>query len=986
MKKIAIIISNVVMALVVALSIIIYVQQTKFNAEQKNTENFADTVSVMNGITGSYLSDARQICDGWANYVNHNRFTMEEAIIQLECMTAEEEISVHILWADSYKGLSAFCNGEIGDHSAIDYSSDDRKSIFDNMIKHRNLNITDKYSDPVTGNSVVAFCEKIKLLDENDIMKDALLMRVVPLENLRRRWIFPEGYGENVIVALSDGQGGYIISSDDIYDIREPSFVYSDVKTGEPIVDAGQYVNTHPIGSFYAENTEAERFFCSFEHLSDNSDWILFATVPADNLRVKDTDWTIPFIILLSLLSIVVMDIIFFRAYRRTEIEDADRISEQNSIIAAISYDYSTLYLIDPEDKRCTLFRSDDEFTQLTDMKIDNIDYSASIKYYINNFVAKDDREDMIKNLSFDVIMEKIPPKGLYSYNYRRVINGKTDYYQMSFGRVPEGNHKEKIVFGLRNINKIIEKDKEQQGVLKEALLAAQYANTAKTVFLNNMSHDIRTPMNAIIGFTTLAATHIDNKEQVLDYLSKISISSDHLLSLINDILDMSRIESGKVKIEETEVHLPDVLHELRTMIQPSVASKQLEFYIDTVDVVNEDVITDKLRLNQILINLLSNAVKFTRAGGTVSVRVIERPVAPSGYASFEFCVRDNGIGMSKEFMEHIFEAFTREKTSTVSGIQGTGLGMAITKNIVDMMGGTITVNSEIDRGTEFVVALQFRICNLPMKYEEIPELDGLRALVADDDSNTAISVSKMLTSLGMRPDWTLSAKEAVLRTQVAFDENDEYSAYIIDWLMPDMNGIEAVRRIRRIAGDSKPVIMITAYDWADIEAEAREAGVTAFCSKPLFMSELREALTRPHFPCEDNLSHEEYNFEGKKILLVEDNKLNQEIAEGILKEKGFIVDVADDGYVAVEKMKNASFGEYDLILMDIQMPVMDGYEATREIRKLESANAGIPIIAMTANAFEEDRKAAFEAGMNGHIPKPIEISSLMELLSQTIK
>ncbi len=524
---------------------------------------------------------------------------------------------------------------------------------------------------------------------------------------------------------------------------------------------------------------------------------------------------------------------------------------------------------------------------------------------------------------------------------------------------------------------------------LQDALAAAQHANRAKTTFLNNMSHDIRTPMNAIIGFTSLAAAHIDNTEQVQDYLSKITTSSNHLLSLINDVLDMSRIESGKVKIEEKETSLPEIMHDLKTIVQADITSKQLEFYIDTADVVNEHVLCDKLRLNQVLLNLLSNAMKFTKPGGIVSVRILQKGNAPEGCASYEFQVKDTGIGMSKEFLEHVFEPFEREQTSTVSGIQGTGLGMAITKNIVDMMGGKISVDSEIGKGSTFHVELQFKTCSGSVRQEVIPELNGLRALVADDDFNTCSSVTKMLSTIGMRPDWTTSGKEAVLRTRLAEEQNDLYSAYIIDWLMPDMNGIEVVRRIRGIIGEETPIIILTAYDWSDIEEEARNAGVTAFCSKPIFLSELREALESPFTNpgAEKDAPEESISFEGKKILLVEDNELNQEIAVEILQEAGFVLDVADDGAVAVDKMKSAKPGQYDLILMDIQMPIMDGYEATGQIRGLEDPEiAGIPIIAMTANAFEEDKKAAADAGMNGHIAKPIDVPILLDVLGEILK
>ncbi len=529
----------------------------------------------------------------------------------------------------------------------------------------------------------------------------------------------------------------------------------------------------------------------------------------------------------------------------------------------------------------------------------------------------------------------------------------------------------------------------EQNRKLEIALQHEGAANRAKREFLFNMSHDIRTPMNAIIGFTSLAATHIDNREQVLDYLKKISTSSQHLLSLINDVLDMSRIESGKVKIEEKAVHLPDLVHDVRSIIQPNVAAKRLSLFIDTMDIEDEDIITDPLRLNQILLNILSNAIKFTPTGGMISIRIAQKNGAPKGCVCYEFRIKDNGIGMSEEFQKHIFEEFSREESSTVSGIQGTGLGMSITKNIVDLMGGTIALTSEPGKGSEFIVTLCFTRSGQKAEPKQLPQLEGLRALVADDDTNTCLNVSTMLSKIGMRPEWTISGKEAVIRTKYAVEQGDEFSVYIIDWLIPDMNGIEIVRQIRKVIGNRCPIIILTAYDWADIEDEARAAGVTAFCEKPLFLSELRRVLAEPFRaePASKPAQPTAADLKGKKLLLVEDNELNREIALEILKEAGFVVDTAEDGAVAVQKIKQAAPGQYDLILMDIQMPNLDGYEATRQIRALSDAEkASIPIFAMTANAFEEDRQNALAAGMNGHIAKPLDVPHLLRVLADALK
>ena len=557
-------------------------------------------------------------------------------------------------------------------------------------------------------------------------------------------------------------------------------------------------------------------------------------------------------------------------------------------------------------------------------------------------------------------------------------------FHNIAIGSEVEGRTKYILVMSDRTA------DKQVNQALSDAVAAAETANRAKSTFLSNMSHDIRTPMNAIIGFTTLALSNIDDKDRVKDYLAKTLASSNHLLSLINDVLDMSRIESGKIHLEETEVNLSDVLHDLKTIVSGQIHAKQLDLYMDAMDVTDEDVYCDKTRLNQVLLNLLSNAIKFTPAGGMVSVRVRQLAGPVHGCGQYEFRIKDNGIGMSPEFAQKIFEPFERERTSTVSKIQGTGLGMAITKNIVDMMGGTIEVQTEQGKGTEFIIRVPLRAQAEHRPVEKITELEGLKALVVDDDFNTCDSMTKMLVKVGMRSEWTLSGKEAVLRARQSIEMSDAYHAYIIDWRLPDMNGIEVTRQIRSL-NDDTPIIILTAYDWSDIEVEAKAAGVTAFCSKPMFLSDLRETLMsalgqKRTDATQELLPEKEEHFKGRTILLVEDNELNREIALEILREYGFQVDTAENGAIAVEKVRTSAPGRYDLVLMDVQMPVMDGYTATRQIRALEDpALAGIPILAMTANAFDEDRRNALASGMNGFLSKPIIVGDLVQELRKIL-
>ncbi len=537
-----------------------------------------------------------------------------------------------------------------------------------------------------------------------------------------------------------------------------------------------------------------------------------------------------------------------------------------------------------------------------------------------------------------------------------------------------------------------LENKSKESDALREAARVAEKSSAAKSEFLSNMSHDIRTPMNAIIGFTNLAIENQDDTERVGEYLNKIQASSKHLLSLINDVLEMSRIESGKIELNEVPCSLPRILHDLNTIIIGQVEAKRQELSMDAVNVLNEDVYCDKLRLNQILLNLLSNAVKYTPAGGKIVVRVIQSASEKPGYAAYEIRVKDNGIGMTPEFAAKVFDAFERERSSTVSGIQGTGLGMAITKSVIDLMGGQIRVETEKDKGSEFIVNLELKVQTETAPDRRIPELNGIHALVVDDDFDTCDSATRLLTQMGMRPEWTLSGKEAVLRAKHALERGDGFGVFIIDWKLPDLNGVEAVRQIRPIVGEEAPILLMTAYDWPSIRDEAVEAGVNGFCNKPLFLSELYNDLTRVIGDAEK--SEEKTgggdiltvgSFAGKRVLLTDDIEMNREIAVALLEMNDFEVEQACDGIEAVEKVTNAPPGYYDAVLMDIQMPVMNGYEATRKIRASGGPNANIPIIAMTANAFDEDKKAAYDAGMNGHVAKPIDVEKLMAVLGEIL-
>ncbi len=672
---------------------------------------------------------------------------------------------------------------------------------------------------------------------------------------------------------------------------------------------------------------------------------------------------------------------------RKLQEEENER--QQMELVQALSIDYKVVCFFDLETGIGKPLRVEEVSQQFKENFAGELSFEESMEFYIQKYVCEEDREMVRQAASREEIEKGLSEGKQYHVNFRTQKKGQLEYYQMKIVRAGVRSGRGSIVLGIRSVDKEIRNEMEQRSNLKDALMQANRASKAKSVFLSNMSHDIRTPMNAIVGFTSLAMKHIDNRERMEEYLKKIMTSGNHLLSLINDVLDMSRIESGKIRLDEKACSLPEILHSICNIVQADVHAKQLELHIDTLDIRNEDIYCDKLRLNQVLLNLLGNAVKYTGAGGAINMRITEKAGAPDGFAQYEFSIKDNGVGMSDEFVEHIFEPFEREKNSTTSGIQGTGLGMAITKNIVDMMNGTIEVESELGVGSTFTVSFVFRIRKEEKEEQAIPELKNCRALVVDDDFNTCDSVSYMLGQIGLRAEWTLSGKEAVLRTKQASMRKDGYLVYIIDWLLPDMNGIEVTRRVRQVMGDNVPVIVLTAYDWSEIEEEAKEAGVTAFCSKPLFMSELRKCL-RTVIGAEEQVEEEkegrEVQFKAGRILLAEDNELNQEIAVEILGGAGFTTEVAENGKVALEMLQRSDPGYYQLVLMDVQMPVMSGYEAVREIRQLENQRlAGIPVIAMTANAFEEDKQEALRNGMDGHIAKPINIELLFTTLNKVL-
>jgi len=662
-------------------------------------------------------------------------------------------------------------------------------------------------------------------------------------------------------------------------------------------------------------------------------------------------------------------------------------------------------------------------------------DYSAivdSVKLLYRRFVVIDLEKDSYEYLrEGDIETFGIPPTGSYTdwlatfqkqydeqsqrmreymsrEHLQRALNRENMFIQLEY-RLEDGRWEKisiiklnldkdwttRVLIAVEDVTKLKNEDQAQREALEAAFRAAESANHAKSDFLSRMSHDIRTPMNGIIGLTAIMGAHLDDPERIQDCLGKIVLSSKHLLSLINEVLDMSKIESGRIALTENAFNLAMFVDELLGIIQPSVTQKNLNLSVQIQDVVHEDVLGDNLRLQQVCVNLLSNAVKYTGEGGHIRISLSEQPNKRPMAGMYTLVVEDDGIGMSPEFLDRLYTPFERAEDVRVSKTQGTGLGMTITRSIVQMMGGSIQVESEEGRGTRFTV-------HFPLKFQEVDttahatEFEGLPVLVADDDRVSCECACAALEELGMEGEWVLSGREAVHAVIERRERGEPYYAVILDWHMPEMDGIETARAIRKEVGPDVPIIILSAFDWMEVEHEARLAGVSAFIGKPLFKSKLSNLFTSLRSGAEQPAQDEqldplaqirEVDFSGRRALLVEDNMLNQEIAKEILEMSGLEVDIAGDGREGLEAFSVSPEGYYSMIFMDVQMPVMNGYEATAAIRMLPRRDArSVPIVAMTANTFSEDIRAAKEAGMNQFIAKPLDFNRLNEILRELIR
>ena len=831
--------SWIVMANIALMSAILAFVALFSNYERKENyrnqvEHFVNTTIAMERVTGNYLEGEQGICDNWAQYINSQDLTLEEAAAYVRATHTDTTTSAHLIDMETLNGYSTQPKPNTEHDYEVSYQRiellGDGAWIADLGTA---INISRTYTNPLSGEQSLAFCNRITVRDaETGEKKQAYLLRVIPTSNLKEKWVFPQEEYENEDFSIIDTDGNYVIRG---RSFKNASFFEFYKSYNQPGIPAQQQLFADILsgtGSFTMLDSKGRECIVAHTPITSTKGWILLSSAPVSDLNAVRENWILIGVITFGLLLLLVMDFLY-----------------------------------------------------------------------------------------------------------------------------------------MNSINK----------KLRVTARAAETANKAKTDFLSAMSHDIRTPMNAIIGLTTIAEKKLDDREAVSDNLSKIRLASNHLLTLINDILDISKVESGKLNLSPLTFSIVETVQNLMNLSQPMIKEKNIDFSFRINHMDKEYLYADQLRLNQIYINVLSNAIKYTEPGGRVSVDLREEESEKEGCVRLIYCVADTGIGMSPEFLKKMYEPFSRQTDSRVNSIQGTGLGLAITRQMVELMNGTIDCQSETGKGTTFTIAL-----DLPVAEKQLEEMriEGIDVLIADDDPILLESAVDTLETLGINAEQAQSGMEALEKARHRHEAGKDYDVIILDWKMPDMNGVETIRRIRTEVDAGIPILLTSAYDWSDIEDEAKEAGANGFIGKPLFRSRLYEKINgllgteaKPLEP-EDDYS----DLAGMNILIAEDNDINWEIISTMLGMFGVNTERAENGRICVDKMAEAGEGRYDLIFMDVQMPEMNGLDATRQIRKLANKwAASIPIIAMTADAFSENISECLKAGMNGHIAKPIDLKLVIK-------
>ncbi len=829
-----IVMANIALMSAILIFVALYSNYEKKDNYRSHVEHFVNALIAMEQVTGNYLEGEQRICDNWAQYINSQDMTLEEATAYIRATHANSDTSAHVIDTETLTGYSTRPKLNSTENYDVSYA---RMELFGDGAWIAELgeaiNITRTYTNPMNGEQSLAFCNRIAVQDtENGGKKQAYLLRIVPVSNLEKKWVFPkEEYGEEEF-SIIDKDGNYVIRG---RSFKSNSFFEFYKSYNQPGITVQNQLFSDILsgtGSFTMQDSKGRECIAAYTPITSTKGWVLLSVAPISNLNAVTENWLLIGVISFGLLLLLVMDFLY-----------------------------------------------------------------------------------------------------------------------------------------MHSVNK----------KLRVMAREAEAANRAKTDFLSTMSHDIRTPMNAIIGLTTIAEKNLGDQEAVADNLRKISLAGNHLLTLINDILDISKVESGKLNLSPINFSIVETVENLVNLSQPMVKEKNIVFSFRTNRMEKEYLYADQLRLNQIYISILSNAIKYTMPGGRVSVDLKEEKSEKEGCVKLIYRVEDTGIGMSPAFLEKMYQPFSRQTDSRVNSIQGTGLGLAITKQMVELMNGTIECQSELEKGTTFTITL-----DLPVADKQLEEMriDNVEALIADDDPILLETAVDTLASMGIHADPANTGLEALEMIRRRHEAGKDYNVIILDWKMPDPDGIETIRRIRKEIDASVPILLTSAYDWSDIEEKAKEAGANGFISKPLFRSGLYEKISmllgmeaKAVEPTEDYS-----DLAGMNILIAEDNDINWEIISTMLSMFGITSERAENGRICTEKMAEAKEGDYDLIFMDIQMPEMNGLDATRHIRKLENRwAASIPIIAMTADAFSENVAECLQVGMNGHIAKPVDLKLVIK-------
>jgi len=834
MKKISVIIVNVIIIAAILIFVVLYSRFENIDSYRRQIEHFESTMVTMEKVTENYLEGEQQICDVWAHYINSKHMTMEEAVAFIRASHVLQNASAHLISLDTSTGLSTRPRQGTADDYAVSYR---QIALLENVdwINEigESINITRAYTNPMNGEQSLAFCNRVTLYGpESDSTEAAVLLRVIPISELEQKWVFPQTELVNAELSMINANGDYILKG---HSFKNSSFFefYKSYNPTDPESSGKLFERiTSSTGSVSMLNSHGQECVLAFTPVSATAGWTLLGFVPAKDLHVDAENWL---------------------------------------LVGVVSAGLLILFLLD--------------------------------------------------------------------------------------------------------LHYMLHLNKRFQAAAREA----ESASKAKTDFLSTMSHDIRTPMNAIIGLTTIAEKNLGDVESTGESLRKISLASNHLLTLINDILDISKVESGKLKLSPVTFSIVETVENLVNISQPMIKEKNIDFRFHINQIEKEYLYTDQLRLNQIYINILSNAIKYTEPGGRVTVDMREEKSTIPGCIRLSYVVADTGIGMSPEFMATMYQPFSRQIDSRVNSIQGTGLGLAITKQMVDLLGGTIDCQSEQGKGTTFTVVLDIPVAD---RQRDGMMLDPIDVLLVDDDEILLQTTADILASLGASVETAPNGLEALGMVKHRHLTGRDYGVVIVDWKMAEIDGIETIRRIRTEVDENIPILLISAYDWSDIEDQAKAAGANGFVSKPLFRSTLYDKIN--DLTGKESVSQEpEDNYsdlQGLHILVAEDNDINWEIISAMLSMFGITTERAENGRVCVDRMRAAAEGSYALIFMDVQMPEMNGLDATRAIRKLEDPwAASIPIVAMTADAFSENVTECLEAGMNGHIAKPVDIKLVIK-------